>query len=121
VAFDLKAYEGQAKLSIILALGGAVGAAGGIFLILQAFDWENFWLAYNPSGKRFLLIGATLALALVLAGSGFFVALNSAGQRRNKQSNLSWMGFVLNAVVLTMALSAGVFFAITRYPITSQT
>jgi len=115
VAFKIKTYEDQAKLSVILATVGGfftVAALGGI---LRNFDLSTGWVRYGTKSIFMPALGGCLVLALALAAIGFFVALNSAGQRRNKRSRLSWMGFFLNAFVIMFALCVGVFFAITRH------
>lgn len=115
MAFKIKTYEDQAKLSVILAaVGGflAVAALGGI---LRNFDARTGWVEYGTKSIFLPALGGCLMLALALAATGFFVALNSAGQRRNKRSRLSWTGFFLNALVIMFALCVGVFFAITRH------
>jgi hypothetical protein len=115
VAFKIKTYEEQAKLSVILAaIGGffALVALGGI---LRNFDASTGWVRYGTKTIFMPALGGCLVLALALAAIGFFVGLNSAGQRRNKRSRLSWTGFFLNALVIVLALCVGAVFAITRH------
>lgn len=115
MALKLRAYETQAKLSIGLAIGAAVSMFGTVFLLLRNFDATNFLIAYRSSSMYMPALGATILLSLGLATIGFFVGLNSAGQKRNKQSQLSWIGFFLNASVITLSLCCGVFFWFTRW------
>jgi hypothetical protein len=115
VAFKIKTYEDQARLSVILAaVGGffAVAALGGV---LRNFDINTGWVEYGTKTIFLPALGGCLFLALAPAAVGFSVALHSAGQRRNKRSGLSWMGFFLNALVITLALCIGVFFVVTRH------
>lgn len=115
VALNLKSYEGQARASVALAVVGGVCALGALYFIGSAFDRELFAVVYDPKSKRLPAIGGSLLLALASGVAGFFMGLNGAGQKRNKQPQLSWTGFFLNAAVLTVALSAGVFFYFTKY------
>ena len=110
-------YEKQAKLSVILAVVGGAATLAAAAAILQAFDWENFWTAYNPRAKRILAIAAALIIGVVAGGAGLLLGWNSAEQRLNTQNKLSWTGFFLNAAVITLTLSCGVFFVLTRYAI----
>ncbi|TWT44802.1 hypothetical protein RAS1_12200 [Phycisphaerae bacterium RAS1] len=115
MALNLKSYEGQARASVGLAIAGALFAVCGAYFIVSAFDRDLFAVVYDPKSKRLPAIGGCLLLSLAAGAAGFFLGLNGAGQKRNKQPQLSWTGFFLNAAVLTLALSAGVFFYFTKY------
>jgi len=117
VAFKIKTYEDQAKLSVILAAVGGFFTVAALGAILRNFDAHTGWVQYGTKTVFLPALGGCLVLALALAAIGFFVALNSAGQRRNKRSRLSWTGFFLNALVIMFALCAGVFFFFTRHGI----
>ncbi|MFH1748590.1 MAG: hypothetical protein ABIG44_16265 [Planctomycetota bacterium] len=108
-------YEIQAKLSFILAIVGGVCTLAGVALVLQRFDFENFQVNYNPRTPRMMAIGGALGLGLLASGLGFLLGLISAGQRLNKRNKLSWTGFFVNASVITLALSCGIFFYLTRF------
>jgi hypothetical protein len=114
VAFNLKSYENQAKLSVYLAVLGGLAALGVIGLMGRNFDRISFFVTYNPKGFWLPLVGTGLLLGLGAGTAGFFVGLHSAGQRRNPRSALSWKGFFLNALVIMIMLSAGIFFYFTR-------
>jgi len=115
VAFKIKTYEEQAKLSVILAAVGGFFALAALGGILRNFDLSTGWVRYGTKSIFLPVLGGCLTLALALAAIGFFVGLNSAGQRRNKRSRLSWTGFFLSALVITFTLCAGAFFFFTRH------
>jgi hypothetical protein len=117
VAFDVKSYEGQARISVLLAVGGAVLALATGALIWQNFSAADFAVYYRPSGMRYLAILSGGALAVILSVTGFFVGLNSAGQRRNKKDSLAWLGFFLNAAVIILAMSLLVFFWFAKFAV----
>lgn len=114
MAFKFKTYEDQARLSVILAAIGCVCAVVAAVAVLKRFEPEQFWVKYGSHSMLLPVLGATLLLALGASVTGFFVALHSAGQRRNKRSRLSWTGFFLNAGVITITLSIAIFFALAR-------
>lgn len=117
MAFNLRNYENQAKFSIGLAAAGGVFLLGALATIIKVFDWSNFWLPYKPTAKRIIIIGIGLLVALAAGVVGFFVALNSAGQKRNKLSRLSWTAFFLNAALLTLSLTTALFCFLTKYQV----
>jgi hypothetical protein len=121
VAFKLKTYENQAKLSVGLALLGGLAIVGVLVLMFRNFDRAAFYVTYNPQGLWLPLVGGGLLVALAAGTVGFFVALNSAGQRRNTRSALAWQGFFLNAVIITVTLAAMAFFLFTRNALVPMT
>lgn len=113
MALSLKTYEDQAKFSVILGVVASVVVLGAILLILQRFDWATFMIPIRSKARMVAILGA-IGLAAVLSAAGFFVSLNTAGQKRNKNQSLSWTGFFFNAAVLTIATCVGVVFMMTR-------
>lgn len=113
MALSLKTYEDQAKFSVILGVVASVAVLGAIVLILQRFDWATFMIPMRSKGRMVAILGA-IGVAALLSVIGFFVSLNTAGQKRNKNQSLSWTGFFFNAIVLTIAACVGVVFMMTR-------
>ncbi len=109
-------YEKQARFSIILAVIGGLAAIAATVFVLQRFD-PALGTKFDPDSWRQFAILSAVFCALAAGAVGFFIAFDSAGQRRNKLSRLSWTGFFLNAGVITLALAVGVFFYYTRYTI----
>lgn len=118
MALKLKTYEDQAKLSVWLAALGGLAALGVLVLIFRnaSFEGSTIYVTYNPNGFWLPTLGVGILVALAAAAIGFFVALNSAGQRRNTRSALAWQAFFVNAVIITVVLSAALFFFFTRNP-----
>jgi hypothetical protein len=114
VAFKLKSYESQSLLSVLLALVGGVAALGAVGVMARGFDKASFYVNYSSRSMFLPTLAGALLVGLAAAVIGFFIALNSAGQKRNTRSRLAWQGFFLNALVLTIVLLAGVFFYFTR-------
>lgn len=117
---NLKSYESQATISVILAGLGAFGVMVALFCVLKGFDWQVFMLTYNSKGPRLILLGASLFVSLAAGVVGFCVGFNSAGQRRNKKSRLAWIGFFTNAALIAVSLMVAIFFVLTRNPISME-
>ena len=113
---NLKSFESQANISVILAGLAALGAVAAIYCVLSGFNWEFRMLTYNPNGMRFYALGAALCLTFGASVVGVCFGFNSAGQRRNKKSRLSWIGFFVNAALIALALMVAVFFLGFRNP-----
>lgn len=118
MAFKLRSYEDQARLSVIMAVLGCLAALAVLGLLAWKFDRSTFFVPYNARGPFLSLVGVGLVGGVLVAGIGFFVALNSAGQRRNTLSAVAWKAFFANALVLTVLISSAIFLYFTRYPIT---
>lgn len=110
-------YEKQARLSIYLAAVGGAATLGVLYLLGRNF--KDFWIVYNPHSKWLPMLGGTIFIGLLAGVIGLFVGFNSAGQRRNTLSRLSWTGFFLSALVVVLILSASIFFFFTRYAVTN--
>lgn len=118
---DLHNYETQATLSVLMAVLAALAAGGAAAVIAMKFDWQDFILVYNRDGLLLLALGGALFVALAASVTGFCVGLNSAGQRRNARSRMSWMGFFVNAALIALTLMIAFLFLFTRQPIALQT
>lgn len=115
MAFKIKTYEDQARLSVILAAVGGFCTLAAVGFILRNFDASSLWTRYNPKSLFLPALLGAIGAALLAGAAGFYIAYRSAGQRRNKNPKLSWTGFFLNAVVITLALCVFVFFFFTRF------
>lgn len=113
MALSLKTYEDQARFSVLLGAVASVAVIAAIAMILQRFDWTAFMI---PMKSKLRLVGvlAAIGVAGILSAIGFFVSLNTAGQKRNKNQSLSWTGFFFNAAVLTVAACLGIVFMMTK-------
>lgn len=110
----LKTFEAQSRLSVLLAIVATLLTVAAAVLIATRFDPESFAVVIRARGARFFAIVGATAVAILLGLTGFFVGLNSAGQKRNKDSRLAWIGFFGNAAILTLALCLFVFFFLAK-------
>jgi len=97
-------HELQAKWSLLLAIIGGLCALLLIASVFRYFDLAEFSAYYKRDSPRLYVIMASTVLGLAASGIGFFVALNSAGQKRNPLSGLAWKAFFLNALIITVTL-----------------
>jgi hypothetical protein len=111
-------YETQARVSLVLAVIGGLSALLLVYCVFfRYFSFQEFAARYVEGSPRLYVIIASAFLGIGAGGVGFFVGLNSAGQRRNPLSNLAWTAFFLNAAVLLITLCTSVVFWIARDPI----
>ncbi len=114
----MKTYEDQAKLSVYASIVAGLASLASVALILRNFDSEEFFVNYASGTLWLPAVAASLLVALGAGALAFFMGLYTAGQRRNKKTNLSWLAFFISAGAITIALSAAVFFVLTRNQIT---
>ncbi len=103
-------HELQAKWSLLLAIIGGLSCLLLTVGVFWRFDFGEFAAFYREGSPRFFVIIATTLLSLLASGIGFFVALNSAGQKRNTLSGLAWKTFFVHAIVITVTLCVFVIF-----------
>jgi hypothetical protein len=117
MALDLQKHETQSMLSVVIAVLGILLALAAAGIMLQRFDWADFALYHKANSARFLAILGAGGTAFGLGVIGFFMGLNGAGQKRNKREGLAWLGFFLNAALITVALCVLIVFWLTRIEI----
>ncbi len=112
-----KTFEQQARMSVIFAVVSVIAALGAAVLCIYKFRPDEGFVVFNSGGLFQPVVAAAILVSLLSGATAFFMGLSSAGQRRNKATSLSWLGFFTGAAGLTVALSTGVFFWLTRYPV----
>ncbi len=110
MAAKANAHEKQAMLSVAAGAVGMVATLAAIAIIFRNFKWAEFSVVMAQQGKAYPLAMAAILVACLAGAVGFLTGFNSAGQRRNSKSNLSWAGFFLSAAVLTLAMSTFLIF-----------
>lgn len=106
----LNTFEKQAVLSVACA-----AVAGAAFLaqavgVLWKFNWSEFEIVMRSGGLRFFgIVGAT-GVGVLASIAGLSMGWMSAGEKRNKRSQLSWAGFFLNAGLATLTICIFVLF-----------
>ncbi len=80
---NLKTYEGQTILSTALAVLGAVASVATWGLLVRRFDRTAFYVSFNSEGLFQPVLGLGLLVGLGAGVIGFFMALKSAGHKRN--------------------------------------
>ena len=100
--FSLRKAEDQAKVSAIFSGASVFPLLAMAGAIVLKFNWFEKTIFYGPKVKIGVLLCTLLALGL--SAVGFYFGLTSAGQRRNDKQQLSWAGFFLGALVLSLTM-----------------
>lgn len=117
MAAKLNPSEKQAQMSLALSGVSALFAVGLTVAILRNFHAEFFEVIYDANRNFKVIVLALAAVAGVTGAIGFLIGLTSAGQKRNTKSRMSWQGFFISALALTITMSMGLFFILTQNPI----
>lgn len=113
-------FERQASLSVMLGIISAVGALGMAVLLAKNYNADIGQIVYGSTGKFFLIFLAAVGLALATGTAGALLGFHSAGQKKNSNSKLSWTGFFVSAIAITMALSAFVVFWLLKFSVNTE-
>lgn len=103
-------FERQASFSVGLGIVSVVGVIGMAVLLAKNYQPEVGQIEYGSTGNFFIAFIGAVGLALVTGLTGILLGFHSAGQKKNSNSKLSWTGFFVNAVAITLALSFFVIF-----------
>jgi hypothetical protein len=114
LAKRINAYLLQARLSVALAICGAAFCLALAFGVATAFD-PDMGVIYRSGGPRHYAILVTTFIAFSASAIGFSIGLNSADRKTNPSPRLSWVGFFMNAGVLTATLCVFAFFWFMRW------
>lgn len=110
-------HETQARVSLLLAVVGGLSCVALMVLAFRRFEWSDFAVKYLEGSWRYYAVFIAGFVAAAASTVGFFVALHSAGQKRNELSGLAWKMFFLNAVVITLTLCTIAVFWFARDPV----
>lgn len=119
MAKRINAYLLQARVSIGLAVVGAVCCVALVYGIVDAYD-PDMGVIYRQGGSRWYAILVSTFVGFAATAVGFAISLNSAERKTNPNPRLSWVGFFMNAGVLTLTLCAFLFFFFNRYGIVGE-
>lgn len=98
---SLRRYDVQARYASVLSLSALLPTIGALVLIFRNYHHEVRQIIYGSGSYVAVLLGC-LAVSIALGGLGCLLGWNSAGQRRNDRSGLSWIGFSVGAASLTL-------------------
>lgn len=100
---NLRRVDVQAKLSFTAAIIALMVTAALAFFVLQGLHWDTKIIPYSSRSNRMMGVMGAGAASLVIGTVGFWFGLSSAGQRRNELQILSWLGFFLSALAITVS------------------
>ena len=101
--WNLRRYDVQARVSVVLSLASVVCLAALAVAIATA-SWQDNRILYQSGTLRVPAVYVCGLLAIGFGAGGFGFGLNSAGQRRNDRTTQSWLGFFLGAASITFAV-----------------
>ena len=101
---SLRKFDVQAKCSFYMSLAAILPLAAAAMASISRYSHQLRAIQYGEAGMFkvgfMFCIGTACALGVV----GIVLGFNSAGQRRNKESTKSWMGFFIGTAVLSLAV-----------------
>lgn len=98
---NLRRVDVQAKIAFIAAILALMVTAALAFFVLRGLKWDAKVIPYSSESNRMLGVMGAGAASMAIGAVGFWFGLSSAGQRRNEQQILSWLGFFLSALAIT--------------------
>ena|GEM_PF-643513 len=107
-------HETQAKISLVLSIVGGLSMLLLIVCVFRHFHFSEFAALYVKKSLRFYLILASTVGGLACGGIGFFLSLNSAGQKRNNLSKLAWQTFFIHAAIILVTACVFILFYFAR-------
>ena len=100
---SLRRYDTQAKVSLYAAVASFLGMMVLAYMLQRNLIWETKLIVYKSQFYMPLVLLLT-AGTLLMAAAAIAIGANSAGQRRNEKSRLSWTGFFIGAVTLSLTI-----------------
>ncbi len=101
---SLRKFDVQARFGLTASIAAIVPCLAGFAALFRNYNHELRAIPYGKEGMfQIIILGCVLAaggLSVVGLGLGF----NSAGQRRNKDSGKSWIGFFIGTGVLSLTI-----------------
>jgi hypothetical protein len=98
---NLRRVDIQAKVAFFAAILSIMVTVALAYFALKGLQWDTKIIPYSSKSNRMLGVLGSGATALGIGVIGFWFGLISAGQRRNEQQVLSWLGFFLSAMTIT--------------------
>lgn len=113
---NLRQYNAQAKLSMVFAVASFLSLCALVYLLQRRYNFEMKQFIYGTASKYAPAVYLTTAVTMLLAAAAAAIGGNSAGQKRNDKTRLSWTAFFIGAVVLAVTIIAFAMFYMNRFP-----
>lgn len=104
MAWNVKHPNTQGLLSALCSCVSIALLPMLAFIVFQRFSLRERAIAYSSSSMRLPIILLVTGVAGLLALIGFGLGIRSMGQVRNDHPGRSWLGFVLGAFGMVMAM-----------------
>jgi len=113
---NLRRYDTQAKLSIAIAIASFLSFCALVYLLQYRYNSEMRQFIYVGTTKYAPAVYLATAITMLLAAAAACIGGNSAGQKRNDKTRLSWAAFFIGAVILSVTIIAFAMFYMNRFP-----
>ena len=87
------------------------------FLVFQRFSPPEGVIFYKPGSLRIPIVLGMSGVSGLLAFTGFCLGISSIGHIRNDRQGRSWVGFLLGALGMVLALLLLLAFWLLKEPI----
>ena len=101
---------------MVFAVVSILGLCALIFLLQHRYNSEMKQFIYGSATKYAPAVYLTTAVTMLLAAAAAGIGGNSAGQKRNDKTRLSWAAFFIGAVVLSVTIIAFAMFYVNKFP-----
>lgn len=113
---SLRRYDVQAKVSLVIAVLSFLGMCALGLLMHHRYNPQMKMFIYGSKTLYAPAIYLTTAITMLLAATAAAMGANSAGQRRNDATRLSWAGFFVGAIVLAATIILFFMFFMNKFP-----
>lgn len=113
---NLRQYDTQAKLSMIFAVVSILGLCALVILLQRRYNSEMNQFIYGSASTYAPAVYLTTALTMLMAAAAAGIGGNSAGQKRNEKTRMSWASFFIGVTVLAVTIVAFAMFFMNKFP-----
>lgn len=114
---NLRDSQLQARLGLIFSIAGVVFSVLLAIIVLEHFSPAEKTIAYSAKSGRKIAIQAGTAATVFAGVLAFGFGVSSLGHRRNDRQRESWIGLLLGALSICLAIVLYAMFQMFRLPI----
>jgi len=114
---NLRDSELQARLGLIFSVVGVVFSLLLAIIVLEHFSPAQKTIAYSPKSLRQIGIQGGTAATGFVGVVAFWLGVMSLGHKRNARQRESWIGLLLGALSICLAIVLFAMFQMFKLPI----